>query len=353
MNQTMTGRNAQPVASATPGPSSSVLEQQQRQRQYAQVEQWCQHHIHRGSDFLYDGPDVFASTLRQKSQELVDYPVDSLESFFRNLHTEYVKIAAYRLKNDIHRYLDGYREGQSLSTMARKANVPPYLLCRHMVQRIANLTLRKQGDETYNQKDPKKRLTLAMRDPIGVLGDHAIIRPEFGATEEAKITTQTTRLSREVAEALALDPLTGPEQDRRRHFVGIEYEVVLEQQLNVLGIPFEAEEQLREKGTAKTPDVLLLVPVAFQVGSEWKIVNWIDSKALYGDVKNHQTSVLPQASSYLHRYGPGMILYWFGHAPLALLEAGSYKNDNLLICSRDLPKCFMWPTGEIENEQPS
>ena len=69
---------------------------------------------------------------------------------------------------------------------------------------------------------------------------------------------------------------------------------------------------------------------------------------MFGDVETHRTSVYPQAKTYIHRYGPGMILYWFGHAPMALLEAGTGQNDDLFVCSRTLPDSFMWPTGDVE-----
>ena len=39
----------------------------------------------------------------------------------------------------------------------------------------------------------------------------------------------------EVRDAIASDPLCGPVSDRARHFVGIEYEVVLEHELKNLG----------------------------------------------------------------------------------------------------------------------
>ena len=58
----------------------------------------------------------------------------------------------------------------------------------------------------------------------------------------------------------------------------------------------------------------------------------------------HRQSVLPQSESYVHRFGPGMILYWFGHAPLSLL--GDAKGD-LVIAGWKLPDSFLWPTGEI------
>lgn len=71
--------------------------------------------------------------------------------------------------------------------------------------------------------------------------------------------------------------------------------------LNYLEIPFETEEVLRARGTAKTPDILLSCPVGLKVkklhhkddekmhgheattdnddGHEWKMICWIDSKA--------------------------------------------------------------------------
>jgi Protein of unknown function TPD sequence-motif len=71
-------------------------------------------------------------------------------------------------------------------------------------------------------------------------------------------------------------------------------------------------------------------------------------QALFGDVETHATSVLPQAESYVHRFGPGMVLYWFGHAPLSRL--GDAKGD-VVIWGWDLPETFLWPTGEIGTRQ--
>jgi len=68
----------------------------------------------------------------------------------------------------------------------------------------------------------------------------------------------------------------------------------------------------------------------------------IVQKALYGDIDTHQTHVLPQAESYLHRFGPGMICYWFGHAPLSQLEN---VNGDLAIVGWKLPEIILWPDG--------
>ena len=64
-------------------------------------------------------------------------------------------------------------------------------------------------------------------------------------------------------------------------------------------------------------------------------------KALFGDQETHTTSVLPQAESYLHRFGPGLLLYWFGHAPnLARLK-------DIAVCAYNLPEKVLLPTNEF------
>ena len=121
-------------------------------------------------------------------------------------------------------------------------------------------------------------------------------------------------------------------------------------------LPFETEGELRAKGTARTPDILLSSPVAVPVSrkspnsndddeeNEWKVICWIDSKALFGDVHTHHISVLPQAESYVHRFGPGLVLYWFGHAQRKrLADCGG----DLVIGGWELPLRFLLPTGEL------
>ena len=49
------------------------------------------------------------------------------------------------------------------------------------------------------------------------------------------MTTETTRLALEVKEAIEMDSFCGPASDRARHFIGIEYEIVLERGLKNLG----------------------------------------------------------------------------------------------------------------------
>lgn len=51
------------------------------------------------------------------------------------------------------------------------------------------------------------------------------------------------------------------------------------------------------------------VPVAV----DGRVVHWIDSKATYGDESSHLNQYMDQYQQYVNRYGPGMVIYWFGY----------------------------------------
>jgi len=276
-------------------------------------------------------------------------------------------------------------EGMSILNLAKKINYPPSMVARTIVEHVASF------DGALTNR--RKFITEAIRDPIRKLSSPTIIAEAYRASErvlsaKAEESTirdpfsgqyifhsehnETTRLAREVIEATHADPLYGPRFDKERNFVGVEYEIILEETLRAMGIPFETEDQLRIRGTARTPDILFPCPVAINIPqmsgkksiskseghhlglqqqtqgddqeSVWKMVCWIDSKALFGDVNTHQTSVLPQAEAYVHRFGPGLVLYWFGHAPIERLGDG---HGDVAVTGWSVPQVLMLPTGEL------
>lgn len=58
-----------------------------------------------------------------------------------------------------------------------------------------------------------------------------------------------------------------------------------------------------------------------------KVVNWIDSKALFGDDVAHEAA-LKQASQYCNRFGPGAIIYWLGFID----DLADLREDVLVLC---------------------
>ena len=101
-----------------------------------------------------------------------------------------------------------------------------------------------------------------------------------------------TALHVQIRECIDEDEYCSPLADRVRHSIGQEYEDLLLMTLRNRQLVFESEEMLREKGLSKTPDVRLLLPIGVRDpknGQQLHVVNWIDSKAMFGDRYTHET----------------------------------------------------------------
>ncbi|XP_055380406.1 CDAN1-interacting nuclease 1 [Condylostylus longicornis] len=116
-------------------------------------------------------------------------------------------------------------------------------------------------------------------------------------------------LALNIQSGICSDNLDGPIADMIRRYVGEEFEIRLKDQAKQAGLHYLDEAVLRRTGFDKTPDLKLAIPCLYK-GKE---VNWIESKALFGDTKTHRQYLVQQLSSYSNRFGPGIIIYWFGY----------------------------------------
>jgi len=105
--------------------------------------------------------------------------------------------------------------------------------------------------------------------------------------------------------------------------VGLEQEYILQERLRNLNLKFLSENDLREEKTFKTPDIRLRVPI----GVCGNIVNWIESKAMFGDKETYDTYMNKQLRAYRNRYGPGMVIFWFGYLAELECEDGIFISE--------------------------
>ncbi|KAH8246203.1 hypothetical protein KR038_004813, partial [Drosophila bunnanda] len=116
-------------------------------------------------------------------------------------------------------------------------------------------------------------------------------------------------LAANVQQCMISDNQEGPITDLRRRIMGEEYELKLKQLAKEAGIHFYDEHDLRRMGYDKTPDIKMILPFLYK----GQVINWIESKANFGDTKGHKFNIQQQLHSYCNRFGPGLIIYWFGY----------------------------------------
>ncbi len=178
----------------------------------------------------------------------------------------------YRVKARADVLVKRWNKGESLLSIAKQHDFPPVLM--------AQVLLKAAG---YG----KKELWKMIKEP------EAIKNP---------------RLKREIKEVLANDYSYSPEAleiQRRRGEWG---ETQLAEWLREHGIEFERENDIRGK-YGKTPDFLLKKPIKMNGYS----IKWIESKANFGDKVELRKNMSRQLKPYVELFGPGVVLYWFGH----------------------------------------
>nr|KAF6499245.1 hypothetical protein HJG59_001705 [Molossus molossus] len=260
-------------------------------------------------------------SLRKLKQRFPSQSQATLLSIFSQEYQKHIKRTHAKhhtseaIESYYQRYLDGVgRNGAApvLLELANEVDYAPSLMARIILERFL---------QEHKETPPSKSVINSMlRDPSQI--------PD-GV------------LANQVYQCIVNDCCYGPLVDCIKHAIGHEHEVLLRDLLLEKNLSFLDEDQLRAKGYDKTPDFILQVPVVMlcPLAVEGHIIHWIESKASFGDECSHHAYLHDQFWSYWNRFGPGLVIYWYGFIQELdcnrergiLLEAG-FPTDIVTLC---------------------
>ena len=181
---------------------------------------------------------------------------------------------------------DGKVLSSTLLDMSYELGISPALLARLIIKEYLcqqNYAHQNDGDSLH----VKNEVSLLLRNPFLI---------------------QDKLLSANVRQCVLHDMGYGPVTDGIKHMVGLEHEHKLLDHVKRLAIPFQDENELRKLGYDKTPDIKLEIPIYIK----GQVVCWIESKASFGCPEAHKIYLNEQYYSYWNRFGPGLVIYWYG-----------------------------------------
>mmetsp|Transcript_31129 Transcript_31129/g.69187 ORF Transcript_31129/g.69187 Transcript_31129/m.69187 type:complete len:297 (-) Transcript_31129:238-1128(-) len=244
-----------------------------------------------------DLPFGTCPNVRRLKEKFPEVQLETLLSIFSQENQHKVIKSHHVHKSKIEEYCARYVAGEDILAISASVDFPPCMLVRRMLESMLRVSKQSIGDIL---KCPDLLAQAARVEVDAVL---------------------LSRLSRDIARCVYADCSYSPFSDMAKQATGLEYEMLLMKRLSDIGVPFWTEDDLRAQGFYKTPDVWLQVPIAVRPSAgddmrggaaAWRTVTWIDSKATFGDDRMHYKQLEEQYKTYVNRYGPGLVIYWFG-----------------------------------------
>lgn len=200
----------------------------------------------------------------------------------------------------------GYWEEERAKFKAKHQNAPP-----------SSLSLTADSNESSLDETPENKGEQPHQDSNNLKTKF----PHFTQMFRQPDLIAHTLLSRNVTHCHTIDPTNAPFMDLYRSEIGRHYEERLRKYLYQEGIAYLSEEATRRLGYSKTPDAILLEPIAITTISTGtsQIVKWIESKAWFGDPASHAAYLRDQYWPYYNRFGPGLVIYWYGFVEESML----------------------------------
>lgn len=263
---------------------------------------------------------------------------DTLFAMFEQLFQRQISRNFYLLRQHGYEFVRLFQRGEStLIEIAHRHNLTPVMVARRVLEIVLfsnnnnNNNKNKNNNKNNNSNNSNNnKATNSSSNKNNNNNQHH----QPSRLDKRKITKYlrdpstipSQPLRNQVIQCIHADDLFGPNIDRTRAVLGLEYESLLLDHVSALGLEYETEHDLRQRSSFKTPDVLLRVPVAFHD----KVVCWIDSKGKFADEYTLKKDYSDSVSSYVGRFGPGMVIYWFGFVS-DCVDCPMLQDDGILV----------------------
>jgi len=223
----------------------------------------------------------------------------TLSSIFNQKIVEDVKKSHFRFKRKEEKLVAEWNGGKTFLELSEKYNYPSTLISTLILQ---NIGYGKREIRNY-YKNPKM--------------------------------IENSRIKKELKDSLNADFFFSPRAHKLQEEKGKTGEKLISFWLQKKKCEFICENDMRAEGReGKTPDFLLKKPVRI-FDSE---IRWIESKASFGELKEHKNYEKKQFSEYSKCYGEGLVVYWFGFENDILKEkADGYRISDFEFFMPDLP----------------
>ncbi|MFP4655018.1 MAG: C15orf41 family protein [Methanohalobium sp.] len=216
---------------------------------------------------IYESIDIFddVEELAEKFME----PVGVISSILSQKTVSKVKKTQPRVQKNIHKHLKEWEKGYTIQEIAKRNKLPESLM--------ATILLKEMG---YSKKQ-------------------IFSNPD---------TLSKPRLKKEIKEVIESDYHYSPKAHKMQSIRGQMGEDIIEKWLIHNKLDYYTEDDLRDYGHTKTPDFVLNDTLII----EGLDIQWIESKALFGDEREHKHYFKKQFKQYEEKFGQGMVVYWYG-----------------------------------------
>jgi hypothetical protein len=219
---------------------------------------------------IYDSVNTFEDVERISRE--IQEPVGIITTILNQKVVRRVIQNHARMQRYAKRHLRTWEEGNAILYIAQRNRYPATLM--------AAMILKEMGHT-------KKHINIMFKNPEKI---------------------RNRRLRTEVMQALNSDYFYSPKAHRIQRARGQMGENIIEKWLEVRDIVHRNENDLRKNGNGKTPDFVLDDPLTIDDTH----IKWIESKATFGDLREHQYYSQKQFRHYEKEFGQGLVVYWYG-----------------------------------------